>query len=138
MKKFEILLAGCAIADESGLLLLHRNTSDCQQWELPGGKVAEDETSADAAARETLEELGVHVQVGNKLATTLFKQNDQSFAYDIFPAVIIGGEPQVKEPRLHDKIGRFTLRQLSQMEQLSPNILRLRKLWTDGEIVIGS
>lgn len=43
-----------------GILLLrrHRFVTDTWGWEIPGGRVDEGETPADAAARETLEETG--------------------------------------------------------------------------------
>jgi 8-oxo-dGTP pyrophosphatase MutT (NUDIX family) len=43
-----------------GILLLrrHRFVTDSWGWEIPGGRVDEGETPADAAARETLEETG--------------------------------------------------------------------------------
>ena len=43
-----------------GVLLLrrHRFVTDSWGWEIPGGRVDDGETPADAAARETLEETG--------------------------------------------------------------------------------
>lgn len=45
---------------ERGVLLLwrHRFITDTWSWEIPGGRIDEDETPAQAAARETLEETG--------------------------------------------------------------------------------
>jgi 8-oxo-dGTP pyrophosphatase MutT (NUDIX family) len=59
------------------ILLSRRATSGRQggQWELPGGAVDEDrgETDQQAAARETLEEIGLQVRIGNKLAEDTYR-----------------------------------------------------------------
>ena len=42
MKKIE--LAGAIILDKDNrILLIHRNTPELKQWELPGGKLEKDE-----------------------------------------------------------------------------------------------
>jgi 8-oxo-dGTP pyrophosphatase MutT (NUDIX family) len=53
--------AGTVIDDpDRGVLLLwrHRFTTDTWGWEIPGGRVDEGETPAEAASRETVEESG--------------------------------------------------------------------------------
>lgn len=53
--------AGAVVYDaEKGVLLIwrHRTTTDLWGWEIPGGRVDDDERPEDAAARETLEETG--------------------------------------------------------------------------------
>ncbi len=53
--------AGTVVDDpDRGVLLLwrHRFTTDTWGWEIPGGRVDEGETPAEAATRETVEEAG--------------------------------------------------------------------------------
>lgn len=53
--------AGTVVHDpERGVLLLwrHRFITDTGGWEIPAGRLEEDETPAEAAAREALEETG--------------------------------------------------------------------------------
>jgi 8-oxo-dGDP phosphatase len=53
--------AGCVVHDdERGVLMLwrHRFTTDTWGWEIPAGRVDNDESPEQCAARETLEETG--------------------------------------------------------------------------------
>jgi mutator protein MutT len=38
-------------------------------WEFPGGKVEPDETAVDCIKREILEEIGIEIEVGDRLIT---------------------------------------------------------------------
>lgn len=48
-------------ADQGSVLLVHHIASG--RWQFPGGHVDSDETPAEAAVREVLEETGVHAKV---------------------------------------------------------------------------
>ena len=63
------LAAGC-LAEWQGRILLCRRATQPEQgmWELPAGFVASGESTGKAAARETLEEVGVAVELGEPYA----------------------------------------------------------------------
>ncbi len=64
----QIVVAGALVCD--GALLVAQRARPPELaglWELPGGKVAPGESDADALVRELREELGVDVQVGERL-----------------------------------------------------------------------
>ncbi len=64
----QIVVAGALISN-GALLVAQRDRPPelAGLWELPGGKVADGETDAEALARELREELGVDVTVGARL-----------------------------------------------------------------------
>jgi mutator protein MutT len=118
----KVLLAGCVIVDEyERILLLHRNTDSYQHWELPGGKVEEGELPAETAIRELHEELGVNVQLSAVLGGTDFEDNGQDYHFDWFQAVIIGGEPSIREPHLFDDLDYIEFDDLASLS-LSSNM----------------
>ena len=72
-------------------------------WELPGGKLENDETDAQGLSREIREELGVEIEIGAPLITVF---NDESsfdsnpgrrIAISVYEARIVAGEPQCRE-----------------------------------------
>jgi len=60
----------CAVF-ENGKVWLRKNERD--EWELPGGKLEENEQPDQTAMREAKEELGVKVKVGNLIGANLYK-----------------------------------------------------------------
>jgi 8-oxo-dGTP diphosphatase len=135
MQEDHVLLAGCVITDDYGrLLLLHRYRGH-GQWELPGGKVEEDENPADAAIRELREELGVQVQLTKALGNQVFEQEGTSYKYYWFQAQIIMGEPEVMEADTFDDVFYFELEDLQGLS-LSANMLILQDKLLSGEVVL--
>jgi 8-oxo-dGTP diphosphatase len=64
----QIVVAGAVIADSRVLVAQRLRPPELAgRWELPGGKVAPDETEPEALVRELAEELGVEVVVGERL-----------------------------------------------------------------------
>lgn len=118
----KIRLAGCIIKDSEGkILLLHRNTVNRNQWEIPGGKIDEGENPEQTAKREVKEELGIDVQIINKNGEKEFSEDGYLMDYVWFDAKIVLGEPKLMENKF-DKFKYFSLDELKEMkDKLSPN-----------------
>lgn len=132
----KVALAGCIITDEDGgVLVLHRNTPNCVQWEIPGGKLEQGEQAAMAAVRELREELGVDVSIDRQLGKRNFMQNDVQFEYTWFLATVTAGEPMLIEHHLYDKFGFLSLVTLTRRyDELSPNAKNFLEAMAYGEI----
>jgi 8-oxo-dGTP diphosphatase len=131
-----VQLAGCVILDDySRMLLLHRNTEDFQHWELPGGKIEQDETAEAAAVRELYEELGVRVRLVKALGNEEFEDSHGVFRYHWFQAEIVGGEPQVQEQDKFDDVDYMEFEDLPALS-LSANMQVLYEKLLSGEVVL--
>jgi 8-oxo-dGTP diphosphatase len=89
----QIVVAGAVIA-ESKVLVAQRTRPPelAGRWELPGGKVAEDETEPEALARELAEELGVEVAVGGRLGDDVAINTTTTLR--AYAVELVHGEPQ--------------------------------------------
>jgi 8-oxo-dGTP diphosphatase len=90
------VLAAVIVHDGRWLLCrrpAHKRHGGC--WEFPGGKLEPGEALAEAAARELMEELGVHVTAVGDVA---YHRADAGSPFLIeFTPVTIAGEPQPLE-----------------------------------------
>ncbi|MEX0748853.1 MAG: NUDIX hydrolase [Candidatus Saccharimonadales bacterium] len=126
-------LAGCIIRNDEGeILLIHRNTPDLTQWELPGGKVETDETEAAAAQREVEEELGIIATDLHSVGTTTFRENGVAYEYAWFTVGRVTGSPLPREEK-HDKIAYFAVSDITGAE-FSQNVRQLAAAIINGAV----
>jgi 8-oxo-dGTP diphosphatase len=82
------------------------------RWEFPGGKVEPGEDGPAALARECLEELGVHVDVGRLLG----RAADGRVELTLYVAALVQGEPHAGES--HDALRWLDVSSLESVDWL--------------------
>jgi ADP-ribose pyrophosphatase YjhB (NUDIX family) len=90
-------VAACLVEAVGGLYLIRRRFEPGQgRWGLPAGYVEVDETPADAAARETLEETGLVVSVDALVGVYPYRERGgpRSGIVIAYHGVVTGGEPE--------------------------------------------
>ena len=117
-----IQLAGAVIYNENNeILLLHRNVPNRVQWELPGGKIEENENPEEAAIRELKEELNINIKIIKFLGSKDFKEDGFTMKYNWFEAKIVNGNLKLMEERF-DKFKYFSSEELKIINNLSENM----------------
>lgn len=96
-----VRVVGACISDGSKYLLSCRSEKQgyVGKWEFPGGKVEKDETDEEAIKREIREEIGIDIDVSNKLDSNVFyeKKKDRYIELNVYNATIKSGEIKSKE-----------------------------------------
>jgi 8-oxo-dGTP diphosphatase len=92
----------CAIILHEGRVLATQRSESMHlplKWEFPGGKVHEGESEEDCVVREIREELGIHIELVQRLTPTEWDYG--SFAIRLIPFVATykGGTIQLAEHR---------------------------------------
>jgi 8-oxo-dGTP pyrophosphatase MutT (NUDIX family) len=117
-----------------GVLMLwrHRFITDSWGWEIPGGRIDEGETGAEAAARETLEETGWRPHGVRRLGS-YFPLNgacDQRFNVFLADGAEYVGEPEDKhESERVEWVPVADVRRLIREEQIGDGLSLTALLW---------
>lgn len=120
MKKIEV--AGAILLDKDNkILLIHRNTTKMQRWELPGGKLEIGELPEQAAVRELKEELNIDVKPLKYIGFKEFEENDVILKYHWYNCKIDKGTPKLMEEKF-DNIRYFSKEELLNNNELSSNM----------------
>ena len=79
------------------------------QWEFPGGKIEEGETSEEALVREIKEELETEIRVGELIHTVEYDYPTFHLSMDCFWCEVIKGDLVLKEAEYARWLTKYTL-----------------------------
>lgn len=89
------IIASCCIKNDNKVLLVQENKRDIEGlWNLPGGKVKEDENVIKAAKREILEETGYNVKIDSILLIQNYINSIGELLIIYFNASLVDSEQQ--------------------------------------------
>jgi 8-oxo-dGTP diphosphatase len=88
-------------------------------WEFPGGKVEAGETPEGSLARELLEELGIGVRIGGRVAESSYEYEHGTFRVIAYLVDWISGEPS---PNVHDRLEWVKIDDLTSYQLLPADI----------------
>jgi 8-oxo-dGTP diphosphatase len=94
-----LTIVGAAILDDAGRVLAAERTEPANvagRWEFPGGKVEAGESDEAAVIRECEEELGVTVELGDRLGSDI-PLKDGRAVLRIWLARLVSGRPTALE-----------------------------------------
>lgn len=114
-------LAGNLIVEDRKLLLLYREGE--QHWEVPGGKVEEEESPTEAAKREAEEEIGVEVELEKPFFSGEFQHDGDIFLWHGYIVEMIG-KPAIQEEKFSE-MKWFSADDLEDAD-LAPNLEMIR------------
>jgi 8-oxo-dGTP pyrophosphatase MutT (NUDIX family) len=104
-KRFPVSIKG--VLEVHGQFVLLKNDRD--EWELPGGKLEENETPDQGLKREMLEELNVRVEVTSLLNVWVYNVLGK---VDVFIVTLatrpIDGDPDIRLSPEHKQVGFFS------------------------------
>ncbi|GHJ51683.1 DNA mismatch repair protein MutT [Nonomuraea sp. TT08I-71] len=93
------MVVGAAIIVDGRVLACERSAPPevAGRWEFPGGKVEPGEIETDALVRECAEELGVRVEIGDRLGRDVRMAHGRSVLRVYLARLLHGDEPKALE-----------------------------------------
>jgi 5-oxoprolinase (ATP-hydrolysing) subunit A len=111
----EVHVVGAAIIERGRVLLTRRSLrmSMPGKWEFPGGKVEPDEAPRSALAREIAEELGLEVELGDRIGRGTALHEGRRIVLEVYAAHRRRGELRLRE---HEEAGWFAAGELAALD----------------------
>jgi 8-oxo-dGTP diphosphatase len=124
-----LVIVGAAIIDDGRVLACERAEPPeaAGRWEFPGGKVEVGESDVTALVRECEEELGVLVEVGERIGGDIPLAHGRALLR-VWLARIVSGEPQPLEHRSLRWLGPGELTSVAWLPADAPIVAQLAKM----------
>lgn len=116
--KFDFAIVGCLVEHEGKFLLVKESKPGREGlYNVPSGHIDNDETLAQAAVREVLEESGYHIELTGFLGfyQSIYPENHLNVGGVVFAAKVIGGDATPSE--VHPEVSWFSPQELMQLSQ---------------------
>lgn len=124
---------GCAIVDGPKLLAVWK--TETAQYEIPGGKLEENESLEEGAKREVKEEIGVDVEITRYLGDKETFRNGKTYHSHNYLAKLKKGEiPKITETKKFRDIIWIDLQQ-NLINSCSENIKELFGLYKSDKLI---
>jgi 8-oxo-dGTP pyrophosphatase MutT (NUDIX family) len=115
-RRFPVSIKG--VLEVHGQFVLLKNARD--EWELPGGKLEENETPDQCLKREMLEELNVRVGVTSLLNVWIYNVLGKVDVFIVtFATRPIDGDPDIRLSHEHKEVGFFSYGEVSTLNMPS-------------------
>lgn len=115
------MVVGAAIIMDGRVLACARSAPPevAGRWEFPGGKVEPGEIETDALVRECAEELGVRVEIGDRLGRDVRMAHGRSVLRVYLARLLHGDEPEALE---HSELRWLSAAELDTVEWLPADV----------------
>ncbi|KKD05597.1 (deoxy)nucleoside triphosphate pyrophosphohydrolase [Streptomyces sp. WM6386] len=122
------VVVGAALLDTGRLLAARRSAPPelAGRWELPGGKVEPGETPEAALERELREELGVEIEVGDRVPGRWPLK--PPYVLQVWTAHLLSGSPDPKPLQDHDELRWLMREELWDVPWLDQDVEAVRKI----------
>ena len=127
------IIVGAAIIADGRVLACERSepAEVAGRWEFPGGKVEPGETEHDALVRECEEELGVTVEVGERVGQDVMLGHGRA-VLKVYTARLVEGVPQLIEHAEFRWLAAHELHTVPWLPADAPIVAALPKFMGDG------
>jgi 8-oxo-dGTP diphosphatase len=129
-------VAAAVMIRDGKIFVTERGYGDYKDWwEFPGGKIEENESPRDAVSREIGEELGVSIEVGDRIYVIEYDYPDFHLHMEAFACTLSGGEIELREHENALWLDRDSIDSVRWLPADEEMIGYLRDNWDD--IVLG-
>jgi len=122
--------ATTGVIPHDGKFLIGLRKKD-ELWELPGGKIEEQESPQDCIVREIREELGIQVEVEKLLCE--IKGTFRNIPMHVFAFLLNWGGGELKT-HVHRELAWVTMQDIARFPFVEEDLVILKKWWSAGSL----